>query len=115
MFLRTQQEIAEVNRFIEAKKELDAANAKLCEVLQGSWAEKLTKKIVPSEKTLLPWIKKYGPEEIEAAMVCAIPAFLDGRFGYGEEREFYKLLPYVGAILRNRQNRSAGLPDKGEN
>jgi hypothetical protein len=107
-FLRVQQEIVEVQRFLSAKKKLDAVNKKLCDALRDSWAEKLTS-CVPTDRILLPWIHKYGPREVEAAILAAVPAYNSNRFGFDEDRAFNKLLPWIGAILRNReQDREGG-------
>lgn len=101
-FLKIQQEIVEVKRFLSAKKELDSVNKQLCDALRESWANTLTA-CVPSDRILIPWINRYGPREVEASIVAAIPAYTNNRFGYDEDRAFKKLIPWIGAILRNRE------------
>jgi hypothetical protein len=102
-FLKIQQEIAEAERFLLAKEKLDAAQDRVCDALQDSWSEKLTEKDLPSKRVLLPWIKNYGAEEVEASILCAVPAYMRNQFG--SYNEFGKLIKYVGAILRNRAER----------
>jgi len=57
----------------------------------------------PNSRVLTPWINTYGVEEVERSIKIATIAYTSGRFGFDEERAFNKLLPYVGAILRNRR------------
>lgn len=107
-FLKVQQEHAEIKRFLKAKKQRDAALKKACGALQESWSQYLTDG-VPSERVLVPWINRYGAEEVEKAILIAVPAYTNNRFGYDEDRIFSKLLPYIGGILRNRaQDKEAG-------
>jgi hypothetical protein len=80
----------------------------LCDALRDTWSDKLTE-YVPSDRILIPWINRYGAEEIEAAIVCAIPAYTHHKFGYDENRAFNKLIPWVGGILRNRSGRELGV------
>jgi len=101
-FLRVQQEIAEVTRFLEAKKERDHYHSLACTALQEAWSEYLTE-CVPNSRVLTPWINTYGPDEVEASIKIATVAYTNGRFGFDEDRAFRKLLPFVGAVLRNRR------------
>lgn len=101
-FLKVQQEIAEVKRFLAAKKKRDAAMKQLCNALRDCWADKLTE-TTPSDRILIPWINRYGAEEIERSISCALPKYMANRFGSHDESAFHKLLPYIGAILRNRE------------
>jgi len=102
-FLKVQQEIAEVKRFLAAKKKLDAMQVKARKALQETWAEYLTKELVPNSRVLTPWLNTYGPDEIERSIKIATIAYTSGRFGFDQNRVFNKLLPYIGAILRNRR------------
>jgi hypothetical protein len=101
-FLKVQQEIAEVKRFLAAKKKLDAMQGKAIEALQETWKEYLTSDSVPNSRVFTPWISSYGVDEIEKAIKLATIAYTGGRFGF-YDNTFKKLLPYVGAILRNRR------------
>lgn len=108
--LQVQQEMVEVQRFLDAKKKRDRAIKKLCDTLRETWNDKLTSDVAPSDRILIPWINRYGPEEIERAIVLAVPAYTKNRFGFEENRAFQKLLPYVGAVLRNRaQEKESGV------
>ena len=108
-FLKTQQEIVEVQRFLDAKKKQDELDDALCETLEDVWAKYLTTETVPSKVVFIPWIKKYGAEEISESIAAASSAYMRGQFaGYSE---FPKLIKYVGAILRNRAN---GVNGRGE-
>lgn len=104
-FMQIQQELAEAKRFLTAKRARDKAHKELCEALAETWGKCLTPGSVPSDKVLIPWITRYGADEVETSIRSAIPAYLNGRFKYmDDDRAFQKLLPYVGAILRNREN-----------
>jgi hypothetical protein len=100
-FLKTQQEIAEVQRFLEAKKRQDELNDQLCDALRDLWCQSLTPKNEPSNFLLLPWIAQYGAEEIAEAIKIATLPYLRGQF-YGCD-EFRKLVKYIGAVMRNRK------------
>jgi hypothetical protein len=109
-FLKTQQEIVEVQRFLEAKKKQDDLDDVLCEALENIWSKYLTPDTVPTKTVFIPWIKKYGAAEISDSIAAASPAYGRGQF-YGC-REFSNLVKYVGAILRNRANGINGLGEK---
>jgi hypothetical protein len=102
-FLKVQQEIAEVKRFLAAKKKRDAAMKQLCNALRDCWADRLTE-TTPSDRVLIPWVNRYGADEVERAITIAMPSHLNDRFGRNDEAAFRKLLPYIGAVLRNREN-----------
>ena len=57
-FLKTQQEIAEVQRFLESKKKRDELNEQLCDALREAWYATLTENDGPANKVLLPWIMR---------------------------------------------------------
>jgi hypothetical protein len=102
-FLKVQQEIAEVKRFLATKKKLDAYHLKAIRVLQQTWAEYLTADAVPNSRVFTPWINTYGSDEVERSIKIATISYTNGRFGSNADYAFNKLLPYVGAILRNRR------------
>lgn len=100
-FLKTQQEIVEVQRFLDAKKKQDGLNEQLCDVLRDLWCQSLTPEHEPTNVLLLPWIAKYGAEEIAEAVKIASLPYLRGQFhGYDEWR---KIVRYIGAVMRNRK------------
>jgi hypothetical protein len=99
--LKIQQEGAEIACYLKAKKKRDKLLREACESLRDSWWGMLTK-VGPSDRTLLPWINRYGAEEVEKAIVIAAPSFAGGRFGWNDESAFEKLLPFIGGILKKR-------------
>jgi hypothetical protein len=100
--LKVQQEHAEVARYLKAKRKRDAAIRKACCALGETWLKYLTPKSWPHDRVLVPWINRYGAEEVERAIVLTATPYSQGRFGWDEDRVFGKILPYIGAILRNR-------------
>lgn len=109
-FLKVQQEIAEVKRFLAAKRKLDAMNLKAHTALQETWREYLTTEMVPNSRVFTPWVNSYGADEVERCIKLATIAYTGGRFGQRQDRAFDKLLPYIGAILRNRRaDKEAGV------
>lgn len=107
-FLKIQQELVEIKQYLSAKKKLDTAKRNLCNSLRESWAEKLTSEWTPTDRVLIPWINKYGPREIETAILACIPAYLANQFGEDQQRAVHQLISYVGAILRNRRETGDG-------
>lgn len=102
MFLRVQQEIAEAERYLAAKKKRDKVQAKVRDVLMDLWREQLD-----SDPPTLPiwnsWINKYGCEEIEIAITKTGARARFGDLAGGSsanKRERYG--KYVSAILRDR-------------
>lgn len=109
-FLKVQQEIAEVKRFLTAKKKLDGLHRTAIKALQEAWAEYLTNEDIPNSRVLTPWINTYGADEVDRCIKIATIAYTGGRFGQNDSRAFNKLLPYIGAILRNRRaDKEAGV------
>lgn len=68
LYLETQQEIAELRRYQEAKAERDAELAKVIVLLQDEWAAGSDVDWVPSESCLRSLLAKYAPEIVEAAV-----------------------------------------------
>jgi hypothetical protein len=102
--LKIAQEAAELRRFLEAKEELERLRSEAVGVLQRDWMKYLTPELMPTPRLLEPWIERYGADEISRSIIAASAAYSKGRFGYNAERAFDKIVPYVGAILRNREN-----------
>lgn len=101
-YLKIEQERAELDRFLNAKQEFDERMSDACDALQDTWCRYLTKDWMPTERVLIPWINRYGAQEIHEAIILSVPAYTSNRFGYDDERAFGKLVPYIGAVLRNR-------------
>jgi hypothetical protein len=99
--LKLQQEGAEIERYLKAKKKRDKLVKQACDALRDIWWRYLTE-AAPADRTLIPWIDRYGAEEIEKSIVIAVPSFGNGRFGSNDKQAFHALIPFVAAILRNR-------------
>lgn len=107
--LKIQQEAGEIDRFLKAKAKRDKQMLLAVRALQSEWCSHLTPDYSPTARILIPWIDRYGAEETARAIRLAAPAYSNNRFGRDDDRAFDKLLPYVGAILRNRSaDRDAG-------
>lgn len=100
--LQIQQELAEAKRFMKAKKQRDKYMTEVCGALRESWSKYLTEDPLPSDATLVPWIRRYGAEEVDQAISIASRAYMKRQFGYYASSAFKNLLPYIGGILRKR-------------
>lgn len=108
--LKVQQEACEIERFLKAKAKRDRQMAKTCEAIQDEWMKYLTPAWHPTERVLIPWIERYGAEEVCKSIICAAAAYNKNRFRGDESRILDQLIPYVGAILRNRmEDKEAGV------
>jgi hypothetical protein len=102
MYLHVQQEIAEAERYLAAKKRRDKAQAKLRKALIELWNQQLD-----SAPPFIPiwdsWITKYGCEEVEIAInkTGARARFGDLKVS-GESSKQERYGRYVSAILRDR-------------
>jgi hypothetical protein len=103
-YMKVQQESAEIIRFLKAKKKRDKATKDACDALRDTWAQYLTPDIQPADRVLVPWIDRYGADEVEKAIIITAPSYTNRRFGFDDDSAFNKMLPYMGAILRNRFN-----------
>lgn len=99
--LKIQQEGAEIERYLKAKKKRDKLVGAACEALRNVWWDHLTK-AGPQDRTLLPWITRFGADEVEKAILIAAPSFAGGRFGWDDHRAFDQLLPFIAGILKKR-------------
>lgn len=102
MFLKVQQEIAEANRYLKAKKKRDQSLAKVRKVLMDMWAE-----LLETEQPFIPiwnsWITKYGAEEVEIAITKTSDRVRFGDFGSCSARDRRERFGrYTSAILRDR-------------
>lgn len=69
LYLETQQEIAELRRFQEAKAERDAELTKIVGLLQDDWCTLTGYDWAPSERIVRQLLNLYSPEIVEAAMI----------------------------------------------
>lgn len=103
--LKAQQEIGEAKRYLAVKRKRDKAHATLCEAMGDVWKRYLTDEFTPNHRVFTPWINRYGAEEVERSIIVAVCAYQSGRFGSIQQSAARKLIPYVGGILRNRDER----------
>lgn len=68
MYLETQQEIAEVNRYNEALAQKREAELRLISSLQDVWCDESSLDWSPAEKVIRNLLKKYGPEITENSL-----------------------------------------------
>lgn len=97
MYLETQQEIAEVNRYNEALQVREAALSRLVNSLQDLWCNESALDWSPAEKVIRNLLKKYGPEIAEESIREV--AFKVGS-GYVSDRGD-GWLKYLYAVARN--------------
>jgi hypothetical protein len=68
LYLQTQQEIAELNRFLKAKALRDDRIAEVIGALQNDWVALSGQDWAPSDATVRQLLGKYSPEVVERAM-----------------------------------------------
>jgi hypothetical protein len=100
-FLKTQQELAEVRRYLAAKKKLDSLHSDVCDSIRTLWKTAIGNTL-PTDTVLIPWIKKYGAEEVEASVYIAARKWGYGKYQAPDDYIYRKAVPWTGAILRNR-------------
>ena len=105
-FLKVQQEIAEIKRYTETKQERDRAVKEVCDDLRETWEDYLTD-TTPTHRVIAPWVLKYGPREVEEAIICAARPYTNNQFGSDDRKACISLIPYVSGILRNRNKEGA--------
>jgi len=98
-YLEVQQEIAEADRYIAAKMDRDAALDRLCALFEVTWADQLDEASLPSRSTINGWLRRYGAEELEAAINIVSPKFTALGFHYRSSKQVHK---YISGILRTR-------------
>lgn len=99
-YLKLAQEAAEIERYLDAKAKLDLVLDEACDNLTLLW-KRFISDDVPGDSKILQWIKRYGPAEVDIAIMAAGRAKERGKFGWTASP--FKVCPYVGAILRDRE------------
>lgn len=69
LYLETQQELAELRRYQQAKAERDALMASIIEDLQDQWLEYSGRDWSPADRILRQLLTKYSPEVVEFAVL----------------------------------------------
>lgn len=105
MFLKAQQEIAEADRYLEAKQRRDVVVNKLCACLIEQWKTGFKTDYAPPEQQFSAWLLRHSPDEIEYAIKIASPKLLRGQFGKPYSWDASDTAArYVTGILRSRSN-----------
>jgi hypothetical protein len=68
LYLETQQEVAELQRYQQAKAELDRERARVVDLLQNDWVALSGLDWTPTAGTIRQLMGKYSPEVVEQAM-----------------------------------------------
>jgi hypothetical protein len=69
LYLETQQEIAELRRYQEAKAQREAVLMEIIEGLQDQWLQYSGRDWSPSDRIVRQLLSRYSPEIVEAAML----------------------------------------------
>lgn len=69
LFLESQQEIAELRRFQEAKAQRDTELARVISLLQADWVSLSGYEWAPSDRIIRQLLNLYSPEIVESAIV----------------------------------------------
>lgn len=96
-WLELQQELAELERYQQAKQKRDKILADIVERLQNTWVVWSDLDWHPSDATVLQLLAKYSPEEIEYAFVVTAPKVAGG-YVSGNGANWLK---YLHGVLKN--------------
>jgi len=96
--LEAQQEISELRAFQAIKAERDSILGDLATALIDTWVAESERGWWPDEPTLKTWIKRYGPELTEEALLVAA-----GKVRNGLIQGYDAAVRYTGATLRNME------------
>ena len=97
LYLETQQEIAELQRYRISLAEREAEIAKVVEDLQGIWSSYSALDWHPAAHTILGMLQRYTPEIVEAAIRDVAPKVGGGYIPDQGD----KWLKYLYAVARN--------------
>lgn len=97
-YLQLQQEIVEVDRYLEAKKQREVAFERLAGEFEDTWLF-----LFPSRQEYCPtllqwkvWLGIFSPDEIENAMKIASASWASGKI-----RDVERAIRYVSGVLHN--------------
>lgn len=106
-YLEAQQEIAEAERYLDAKQKRDEMLDKLSGAIVTTWYDEIDEASVPHPATINQWIRRYGPQEVEIAIGLAAPKYHAEKFGkHGRWYTNESVAKYVSGILRARAGES---------
>lgn len=96
-WLEMQQEIAELERYQQAKQRRDALLVQIVERLQDTWVAWSGMDWHPSNAVIMQMLLKYSPEEIEYAITVTAPKVA---VGYVSSSDAH-WLKYLHGVLKN--------------
>ena len=97
LLLEAQQEIAEVERFIEARHRRDEAAYRMLISFRAMWELEVSEDTLPSVATVKAWLNRYEPEVVEAAIRDIGPKYQTGYLHPDS------LVQYASAVMRNME------------
>jgi hypothetical protein len=101
MYLKTQQEAAELKRYQKAKAEKDKALDAIVEGFQEAWWTHINTEDAPSGRVLRSWIATFGPEEVDEAISITAGAL-------NAPTTIHSQIRYVSGVLWNRKRAADG-------
>ena len=78
LYLETQQEIAELERYLRAKRQRDAYIDTLLAEFDEMWATEVGTYRLPPEGHIKGWLQRYQPSDIEKAIRIVGPRYRSG-------------------------------------
>lgn len=99
MWLRSQQEIAELKRYQKAKAQREQAIVDIVEQLQTHWCDFTGLDWAPSDAMCRRLLNNNSPEVVEKAFNVVGPKVASGKLRYADEWQ-----PYLHAVCRNMTN-----------
>ena len=100
VWLETQQEIAELRAYQEAKQERDAAIEAVVVVLQGVWTDSSGLDWFPAGRVVRQMLARYAPSTIESAFTDVSMKVAGGYQNLGKGDNW---LPYTWGVLRKME------------
>ncbi len=105
-WLQVAQERVEIDRYLEAKRERDAAFELLTQALCEVWMTHLTDEYHPRDRQWSIWLATYSPEEVEEAIKITASPYQRGNFSGSQPAAVGQMIRYVSGVPRNTRQRS---------
>jgi len=99
MWLKTQQETAELKRYQKAKAKREKVIAAIIEQLQTHWMDVAGLDWAPSVPLCRQLLNRHFPDVVEKAFTIVGPKVASGKLRYADEWQ-----PYLNAVCRNMTN-----------
>lgn len=100
-YMELQQEIAEAERYLGAKRSRDEAFARVYRALMEVWSDAISAKDWPREAVVKSWLARYPAEDVESAIIATGSKWLSGSL-----RNFSDVIRYVWGVLKNQDRAS---------